>query len=149
MHRAILHDPEAYPEPEVFNPNRFLRLNNAGELELDPTVQDPEVASFGFGRRVCPGRHLAYETLWLAIVSVLATFNISKAKDINGKEITPELENVYGFMMYVPNLDKGKRKTLTPLSLLLSFPKAFTCDISPRSAEHQATILATVEHDEL
>lgn len=41
--------------------------------------------------RICPGRHLADASLWIAMASVLATLNISKSLDNNGKEITPEV----------------------------------------------------------
>jgi len=44
--RAILHDPEQYPDPLEFKPERFLK-----DGALDPTVQDPDSAAFGFGRR--------------------------------------------------------------------------------------------------
>ena len=62
------------------------------EVELDPDVLDPAVAAFGFGRRMCPGRHLAYESLWLSMASVLAVFDISKAVDDFGKPVTPSGE---------------------------------------------------------
>jgi cytochrome P450 len=48
--RAVLHNPNNYPEPEVFNPERFLKEVN-GKWELDPTVLDPHVVAFGAGRR--------------------------------------------------------------------------------------------------
>ena len=44
--RAILHNPETYPCPEEFRPERFLLHS-----QLDPNVRDPELACFGFGRR--------------------------------------------------------------------------------------------------
>lgn len=97
-HRAILHDPEAYPDPHTFNPLRFVRQNARGELELDPRVRDPDVAAFGMGRRICPGRFMAYESLWMAMATVLAAFDISKAKDADGKDVTPVAECVPGFM---------------------------------------------------
>ncbi|MBE3044778.1 cytochrome P450 [Candidatus Bathyarchaeota archaeon] len=56
----FLHDPEAYPRPEVFDPERFMAPRN----EPDPSV------SFGFGRRVCPGRYLADSNLFINIARV-------------------------------------------------------------------------------
>lgn len=46
VYRSILHDPEVYPSPYEFKPERFLK---DGQLNLN--VQDPSIASFGFGRR--------------------------------------------------------------------------------------------------
>lgn len=46
--RAILHDPKAYCDPHKFIPERFLTRDGK---RLDPDVQDPSVAVFGFGRR--------------------------------------------------------------------------------------------------
>jgi len=43
----MLHDEANYPEPLKFNPDRFLTQDG----QLDPTVQDPALAVFGFGRR--------------------------------------------------------------------------------------------------
>ena len=45
--RAMLHDDNDYPEPEKFDPNRFLDKDG----KLDPNVMDPARIAFGFGRR--------------------------------------------------------------------------------------------------
>ncbi|KIL54000.1 hypothetical protein M378DRAFT_93279, partial [Amanita muscaria Koide BX008] len=71
---AITRNEDKYPDPDSFNPERF--------LSLDGTLTDDTVSYvFGFGRRTCPGRYMADKVVWLMIVSVLATFNISKARD--------------------------------------------------------------------
>ena len=44
--RAMSRDPAAYPDPEKFAPERFLK-----DGELDPDVRDPFKFQFGFGRR--------------------------------------------------------------------------------------------------
>ena len=49
LYRAMLYDAARYPNPEVFNPERF--LDSQGLLIED----DPTEIIFGFGRRSCPG----------------------------------------------------------------------------------------------
>ncbi|KAG5651322.1 hypothetical protein H0H81_009095 [Sphagnurus paluster] len=82
-------DDTVYKDPHTFNPARYLPQPE-GDNEPYPT------ASFGFGRRVCPGQHLANSTLWISIASILASLNISKAIGENGEEITPEVATVCG-----------------------------------------------------
>ena len=45
-----MRDPEVYSDPETFRPERFIR-----DGLLDPSVRDPSVFAFGFGRRFVPG----------------------------------------------------------------------------------------------
>ena len=84
-HRAILHDETKYPNPEAFNPDRFM----PPEGTLDPKVPNSEEFAFGFGRRTCPGRHLALNSVWLNLASILAVFNLELPKDKQGREIRP------------------------------------------------------------
>ena len=79
--RAILHDPEIYPDPEEFKPERF--LDEDGSIQDDPKLS----LAFGIGKRICPGRHLVDATIFIITSSVLSVFNIAKAKDKNGHEI--------------------------------------------------------------
>ena len=84
--RAILHDPEAYPDPEEFKPERF--LNEDGSARDDPTLS----LVFGIGKRICPGRHFVDDTVFIVASSVLSVFNVTKAKDENGNEIPVKAE---------------------------------------------------------
>ena len=76
--RAMCHDEAKYPQASEFNPERF--LNSDGTL-TDDTVD----AVWGFGRRICPGRHLAEASLWSSMACLLAVFKFSKARDENGR----------------------------------------------------------------
>lgn len=102
---AILHDESVYPDPYVFKPERFLGPDNTA------TTNFPD-AAFGFGRRVCPGRFMAHASTWLAITSILATFEISKDVDESGNEIVPTGEYLSG---------------------PITHPVPFKCSIKPRS----------------
>ncbi|KAJ7672132.1 cytochrome P450 [Mycena polygramma] len=102
---AMSRDESVYPNPEEFNPERF--LNADGQFrEVD------DVLAFGFGRRICPGRYTADASVWAAIVSILASFDIAKAKDVAGKDI--EIEPAFS--------DK-----------LVCHARPFKCSITPRS----------------
>jgi hypothetical protein len=52
---------------------------------------------------MCPGRHLADKSIWIVMATLLSTLNISKAKDENGKEITPEIAFEVTVTAYVLN----------------------------------------------
>ncbi|KAF9026329.1 cytochrome P450 [Hymenopellis radicata] len=66
----MCHDPDVYPSPEHFDPERFLGAN---------PQPDPREIMFGFGRRVCVGRALTEASVFLSIAMTLAVFNVSKA----------------------------------------------------------------------
>lgn len=90
---SIAHDETKYPDPEKFFPERFLAED--GSI----TPNDVEHLAFGFGRRICPGRHFADASVWSVIANVLAVFSISKSKDANGMEIPVEPKFSSGITM--------------------------------------------------
>jgi len=88
---AMTRDHEDYPEPELFKPERF--LNEDGSI--NPDVRDPSTIVFGFGRRICPGRHFAFNSLIIYIASTLHAFNVTAGVDkASGKpiELSTEIE---------------------------------------------------------
>ncbi|KAG2077746.1 cytochrome P450 [Suillus decipiens] len=108
----MLNDPRTYANPSEFSPARFL------SKEGKEPETDPRTICFGFGRRICPGLHLADASVWMSVAMSLAVFDISKVVE-NGVEITPEID---------------------PSSGTISHPKPFKCSIKPRSAKSLALI---------
>lgn len=88
----FLHDPQVYSDPASFDPDRYLNPRN------EP---DPATESFGYGRRICPGRFLADESLFITISRLLAVFDITKAVDDKGKEIDPRVGVSPGLISHV------------------------------------------------
>ncbi|KAJ3567140.1 hypothetical protein NP233_g6558 [Leucocoprinus birnbaumii] len=80
---AILHDEEVFPGPEEFQPERFLKDGKIRDDILDPEF----VATFGFGRRICPGARIARPLLYLVAASLLHLFDIVPALDRDGNPI--------------------------------------------------------------
>ncbi|QRV96320.1 cytochrome P450 family protein [Ceratobasidium sp. AG-Ba] len=62
---SIGRDPKIYPNPEDFNPDRYLDPN----LPLSPV--------FSLGRRDCPGAHFAQSSMFLMMSTFLTIFNVT------------------------------------------------------------------------
>ncbi|KAI9433755.1 cytochrome P450 [Lactarius indigo] len=118
--RAILHNPDLYPDPEAFIPERF--------LYEDETLRDDPVISlaFGAGKRICPGRHFVDSTLFIVVSSVLSVFNVMKAKDENGREIPVNVAS---------SLE----------SSIVVHPGRFECSIFPRDKLAEDLIVACLD----
>ncbi|KAJ2919994.1 hypothetical protein MD484_g422, partial [Candolleomyces efflorescens] len=91
---AMLHDESIYINPFEFDPDRFINPET-GKIDYS-RARDPGHACFGFGRRICPGRVMAFESLWLAVASLIATFDFEKAKEKitlpSGEEVERTIE---------------------------------------------------------
>ncbi|KAG1829926.1 cytochrome P450 [Suillus variegatus] len=70
-HWAIANDPEVFPEPQTFNPQRW--IDDAGRVR-----DDLRFFTYGFGRRVCPGQHLANRSVFINTALILWAFRLSE-----------------------------------------------------------------------
>ena len=85
--RAIFGD-----DADEFRPERH--LDDKGELSPGPVETNQEGHStFGFGRRICVGKHLANESLFIHTARILWAATLECVQDENGKDIVPEINS--------------------------------------------------------
>ncbi|KAI0263954.1 cytochrome P450 [Gloeopeniophorella convolvens] len=112
---AMLRDPVTYSDPDAFKPERFLDAD--GDLIDDPTIS----VAFGFGKRICPGRHVADATLFIVVASLLSVFKVQKPRAPEGREIPFD----YSYT-----------------GALLNCPNPFPCSVVSRDGKAEALITA-------
>ena len=84
---AIHRNERDFPEPDRFDPNRYLKDSNYHR----PFPNDRGYMAFGWGRRVCVGQALAEQGTFISIARLLWAFKIEKAVDAEGKEIPVDI----------------------------------------------------------
>jgi len=114
---AINLNEEYYPDPDLFNPARFLSEKDARYIpELSGAKTHPAKAghsSFGWGRRICPGADLAANSLFIALAKLVWAFDILPTQNYDTLNYTD------GFNIR---------------------PKPFKCLIRVRSKEHRQVL---------
>ncbi|KAJ7656514.1 putative monooxygenase [Mycena polygramma] len=102
----MLHDPEIYQNPTVFDPDRY-QNNDAEMAKVTDLV-------FGFGRRACPGRYFGESTFFMVVATVLATCDIVPSLDSERDPSIASDVNAYS-------------------SGVITNPPPFGCDVKHRS----------------
>ncbi|KAG6328286.1 hypothetical protein ID866_10803 [Astraeus odoratus] len=80
-HLAISRDPSAFPDGEKFDPQRW--LDKDGHIRTDL-----KFSPYGFGRRICPGMHLANNSLFMTIANILWSFRVLERADAPVNKVT-------------------------------------------------------------
>ncbi|KAF2188872.1 cytochrome P450 [Zopfia rhizophila CBS 207.26] len=117
---AIHYNPEYYPDPDVFMPERWMGYEYSAAKAA--TLADGELRdhlSYGGGRRICAGMHVAEKSLFINVARLLWGFDVRRKKDAEGREME------YDF----------STKSLQPGSS--SVTKPFPCEIRVRSGDRE------------
>ncbi|KAF7369282.1 putative cytochrome P450 [Mycena venus] len=108
---GIFHDPELYDDPESFIPDRYLLTENGMKPGVDGRNLRPTLP-FGVGRRICPGIHLAQNSININAMNLVWAFNFTTELDGEGNPVK------------LDTFDYQKRA-----------PRPFKCKVTPRSTE--------------
>lgn len=121
--RAFLRNPERYPDPENYRPERW--IEPGWPTYQEPLTQFPTIkgmSSFGWGQRQCLGMTLTQDEMVVACGAIMWCFNLRAKKNPMTGEDFP-----------VP-LDKSN-------SLLIIKPDPFNMAFEPRSEERKQKAL--------
>ncbi|KAF2748598.1 cytochrome P450 [Sporormia fimetaria CBS 119925] len=114
---AIHHHEREFPEPDRFNPRRFLKDSE----EARPFPGERGYMTFGWGRRVCSGQALAEQGTWVTVARLIWGFRVSAAVDERGEEVGVDVFD------YTNGLNMR--------------PRPFRVNITPRTEEIRKTIV--------
>lgn len=118
---TINHHPDRAPNGRKFDPTRY-KDDHLGlyDSASNPDGSKRDMFTFGAGRRICPGMHVAERSLLLGIARILWAFNIEPASDAKGSPIIPDPDE----------LTQG----------FVCMPVEFPAKITPRSKEREEII---------
>jgi cytochrome P450 len=114
---ALSRDEDMFPDASRFDPSRH--------LTVDGKLKDTFVShfAFGHGRRICPGRWFAENSLWTAAAAILAVLRINHAKDSNGDKIE-----------VIPKFSTG----------MVTHPEPFQCSFESVNIEREGHLRAII-----
>ncbi|OAL31259.1 hypothetical protein AYO20_08314 [Fonsecaea nubica] len=118
---AIHMDPNRHPNPRQFVPERYMHdTQSLYDSAANADASKRDVFTFGAGRRICPGMHVAERSLFLGISRILWAFNVAPVVDADGNKLLPDQDK----------LTQG----------FVCMPEEFQAKITPRSAERERIV---------
>jgi cytochrome P450 len=128
--RAIFGD-----DADDFKPERHLDVKREEVLPGPRETNGEGHVAFGFGRRVCVGKHLANDSLFIMTARMLWAATLKCARDENGKELPPDPnafvdKGIITFVLLLVDQLGGIAELL-----ICSHPAPLNCVIGPRFPE--------------
>jgi len=112
---AINMDPSRASNPRKFDPDRY----KDDHLSLYDSASNPDGTkrdqfTFGAGRRICPGMHVAERSLFLGVARILWAFDILPKTGADGEPILPDQEKLTQGFVCMPEIFSAR---IVPRSL--------------------------------
>lgn len=121
---SISRDPEVYPEPDSFNPMRWLKSEYPSYRE--PLSDYPTItgySQFGYGRRTCQGQRVAEADLFVGLGSIAWLFSMSlRESPVNARDGT------------------SSDPTMDYTTLIIAKPRPFNIKLEIRNSERAKLI---------
>lgn len=145
---ALSKDPDRYPIPEAFNPDRFQGDNNhAAVSALSKDYLERDHFHYGFGRRICPGIHVAEASMFILISRILWGFHI---KPKTGCPLDIAAKTGEKSHPRPPCLPRSWSLTLShATAILINKPKPYEVEIICRSPNHERLVRNGVSGTEM
>ncbi|CAO3635540.1 unnamed protein product [Cunninghamella blakesleeana] len=99
---AIHFNSDFYDDPETFNPDRFAKNNKSLMSCANGNILDRDQFNFGWGRRICPGIHLAEVEMFYILTRLFAKCTVELPLDENGKEIPVDIDSAVDGLVVHP-----------------------------------------------
>lgn len=90
---ALHWDEHKYPEPFEFKPERYLGYAHRSSYYANSGSADRDHYTFGAGRRICPGIHLAENGLFLAVANLIWAYEFRPPLQADGQEMRLNLSD--------------------------------------------------------
>lgn len=125
---TIHRDPERYPNPARFEPERFLGDDTTSTESANAIdVSRRDHFGFGAGRRICPGMNVADRSMLLGIARFFWAFDVKLKVDEKGNVKMPKQDD------FEPGF--------------VAIPKPFDVEVTPRSKKRAEIVKKELEKE--
>jgi hypothetical protein len=133
LHSVLVKDPTLFEGPEKFDPSRFLiphkpAGNWNGRVDSDFTIP------FGFGRRICPGMHVALQSTFICMARCVPRTTILLLRLMDFRPVITNCESTGQDFLGVRPASRGRWRSHRSHKDVKPWTNARTCALpDPRA----------------
>jgi cytochrome P450 len=90
---AINRDPDTYgPDAAEFRPDRYIDEDTGKLKDAQANMREDGHVSFGFGRRVCPGRSLGNKMIFISLAMMLWALDMRREQAPDNEPVPLDID---------------------------------------------------------